>query len=140
LIICRYTWPGQPSFEAPDGFHGCLAGGELAAVAGAAFGVVAQLHDGHDVQYPVDAPVPGPREPVTLLLAGGGIDGRGAIPGGEMAAVSEAGDVTDVTEQPGSAGRSDAVEVLQAAAGLGDQAGQLGAGRLDLLGWWRRAR
>jgi hypothetical protein len=60
LIICRQAWPGQPSLEAPDGFGAGLAGGELAAVAGAAFGVVAQLHDGHDVQHPVDAPVPGP--------------------------------------------------------------------------------
>jgi hypothetical protein len=57
---------------------------------------------------------------VALLVAGGGAGGRGAIPGGEVAAVSETGDVTDVTEQPGSAGRSDAVEVLQAAAGPGD--------------------
>jgi hypothetical protein len=55
------------------------------------------------VQHPVDAPVPGPRQPVTLLLAGGGVDGRGAVPGGEVAAVSETGDVTDVAEQPGSA-------------------------------------
>ena len=60
LIICRQAWPGQPSLEAPDGFGAGLAGGELAAVAGAAFGVVAQLHDGHDVQHPVNAPVPGP--------------------------------------------------------------------------------
>jgi hypothetical protein len=55
------------------------------------------------VQHPVDAPVAGPREPVALLVAGGGIYGRGAVPGGEMAAVSEAGDVADIAEQPGSA-------------------------------------
>jgi hypothetical protein len=88
-------------------------------------------------KHPVDAPVAGPREPVALLLAGGGVDGRGAVPGGEMAAVSETG---DVAEQPGSAGRSDAMEVLQAAAGGSDPLGQLRVGGLDLLGRWRRAR
>jgi len=51
---------GQPSFERTHGFHGGLAGGEFASVVGAAFGVVAQLDDGHDVQGAVDAPVPGP--------------------------------------------------------------------------------
>jgi len=131
---------GQPPFDAAQRFHAGLAGGELAAVVGAAFGVVAELDDGHDVQHPLDAPVPGPREPVALLLAGGGAGGRGAVPPGEVAAVNETGNVTDVAEQPGSAGRSDAMEVLQAAAGIGDQLGQPGAGRLDFLGRWRRAR
>jgi hypothetical protein len=131
---------GQPPFDAAQRFHAGLAGGQLAAVIGAAFGVVAQLHDGHDVQHPVDAPVPGPRQPVTLLLARGGIDGRGAVPGGKVAAVSETGDVTDVTGQPGGAGRADAIEVLQAAAGGSDQLGQLGVGGLDFPGRWRRAR
>jgi hypothetical protein len=37
---------GQAPFEAPQGFHRCLAGGKLAAVVvGAAFGVVADLRD-----------------------------------------------------------------------------------------------
>ena len=70
---------------------------------------------------------------MTLLLAGGGIDGRGAVPGGEVAAVSETGDVTDVAEEAGGAGQADAIEVLQAAAGGSDQLGQLDVGGLDLL-------
>ena len=51
---------GQAAFQRSDGFHRCLAFGEAAAVVGAARGVVAELDDGHDVQDPVDAPVPGP--------------------------------------------------------------------------------
>jgi hypothetical protein len=64
-------------------------------------GVTAQLNDGHDVQNPVDAPVPGPREAVAVLVAGGGIDRGGAVPGGEVTAAGEPADVTDVAEQPG---------------------------------------
>ena len=48
----------------------------------------------------------------------------GAVPGGEVAAAGEAADVTDVAEQPGRAGRADAVQLLQAAAGGVDQLGQ----------------
>ena len=48
---------GEPTLEGAHGFHGCLPGGNLAVVVGAAFAVaVAQLHDGHDVQDPGDAP------------------------------------------------------------------------------------
>jgi len=39
----------RPDVEATHGFHRALARGELAAVVGAALGVVAQLDDGHDV-------------------------------------------------------------------------------------------
>ena len=104
---------------------GGLAVGESAPVVGAAVGVVAELDDGHDVQDPVDAPVAGPGQPVALLVAGGGVDRGGAVPGGEVAAAGEAADVTDVAEQPGGAGRADAVELLQRAAGRGDELGQL---------------
>ena len=45
---------GEPAFEAAQGFHRCLAGGEFASVVGASLGVVADLDDGHDVQDPVD--------------------------------------------------------------------------------------
>jgi hypothetical protein len=37
------------------------------------------LDDGHDVQGPVDAPVPGPREPVPVLIPGGSVDRGGKI-------------------------------------------------------------
>jgi len=41
---------GQAPFERPHGLHRGLALGEAAPVVGAAGRVVAQLHDGHDVQ------------------------------------------------------------------------------------------
>src|SRR5439155_18981610 len=59
--------------------------------------------------------------------------GAVAVPGGEVPAVGEAGDVTNVTEQPGRVGRADTLELLQPAAGGGDQFGQLRVGRFDLL-------
>jgi hypothetical protein len=50
-----------------------------------------------------------------------------------MGAAGEAGDVADVAEQAGGAGRADAVQVLQSAAGAGDQVGQFLIGDFDLL-------
>ena len=50
---------GESSFQAAHGFHGGLAGGLLAVVVVAADPGVAQLDGGHDVQDPVDLPVPG---------------------------------------------------------------------------------
>jgi hypothetical protein len=100
---------GESPFQAPQGFHRCLAGREFPLVVGAAFGVVADLDDGHDVQDPVQAPVPGSGQPVPLLLAGGGVDGGGAGPGGEVGLGPEAGDVADVAEDPGGADRADAI-------------------------------
>jgi hypothetical protein len=52
-------------------------------------GGVAQLDDGHDVQRSVDLPVGGAGEPVSHLVAGGGVDACGAVPGGEGVAVGE---------------------------------------------------
>ncbi len=75
----------EPSFEGAHRFHGCLAGGGFAVVAGAAFTVaVAELDDGHDVQHPVDLAVAGPGQAVADLVAGGGAGRRGAVPGGEV--------------------------------------------------------
>ena len=47
------------------------------------------------------------------MLAAGGVDGGGAGPGREVAAVGEPGDVADVGEDPGGAGRADAMDVHQ---------------------------
>ena len=69
---------------------------------------VAELDDGHDVQGPVDPPVAGAGEPVAFLVAGGGVQRCGAVPGGEPVPVGEAADVADVGEQPGGAGGADA--------------------------------
>jgi hypothetical protein len=52
-----------------------------------------QLHNGHDVQRAVDLPVACAREPTADVLAGGGVDGRGAVPGREVGAGREPGDV-----------------------------------------------
>jgi hypothetical protein len=73
---------GESPFEAAPGFQRGLAGGELAPVVGAALGVVAQLDYRGDVQNVVHPPVPGPRQPVPDLLAGGCVQGGGAGPGG----------------------------------------------------------
>jgi hypothetical protein len=70
---------------APSRFPGGFAG----VVVGAAFGWVAQLDDGHDVQGPVDPPVAGAGEPVSLLLSGGRVQGRGAVPGREVVPAGE---------------------------------------------------
>ena len=48
---------------------------------------------------------------MALLLPGGGVDRGGAVPGREVPAAREAGDVPDVAEQPGGAGGADAVEL-----------------------------
>ena len=93
---------GEASFEAAHGFVGGFAARLLAVVVGAAFGGVAELDDGHDVQDPVDLPVPASGEPVADVVAGGGVDGGGAGPGREVAAVGEPGDVADLDQQPGA--------------------------------------
>ena len=56
----------------------------------------------------------------------------GAVPFQEAkwSAAGEPGDVADVAEQPGGAGRADAVELLQGAAGGVDEFGQLRCWRL----------
>jgi hypothetical protein len=67
---------GQPSFEGADGFHRGLAGGFLGVeVDAAAFGGVAELDHGHDVQGSVDPPVGGPG-PLSSLSSRGARRGR----------------------------------------------------------------
>ena len=94
---------GQAPFEGAHGHHGWHAAVPALVVVGAAFGLVPQLDYGHDVQDPVDAPVPGSGEPVAGLAAGGRVQRRGAVPGGEPVAAGEPVDVADVGEQPGGA-------------------------------------
>src|SRR5262249_59223004 len=89
---------GESAFEGAHRHHRGHAAGFASVVVGAAFGGVPQLHDGHDVQGAVDAPVAGAGEPVALLVAGGGIQRRGAVPGGEPVAVAEAVNVASVDE------------------------------------------
>jgi len=44
------------------------------------------------------------------LVAGGRVQGRGAVPRRKVALAGEAGDITDVDQQPGCAGRADTVQ------------------------------
>jgi hypothetical protein len=69
------------------------------------------------VQHPVDLPVAGPGQPVADLVTGGGVDRRGAVPGGEVPPGREPGDVTGLDQQPGSAGRSDPMQAGQRGPG-----------------------
>ena len=124
---------GQSSFQAAHGFHRGLAGGELAPVVATAFGVVAQLDDGHDVQDPVDAPVPGAGEPVTLLVAGGGVERCGAVPGGEVPAVWRSGRCHRCRRAAGRRRTGRSRELLQPAAGGVDESVSCRSASLILL-------
>src|ERR1700757_2916643 len=67
---------------------GVLPSATFAVVVGPALTVaVAELGHGHDVQHPVDLAVARPGQPVADLVAGGGVDRRGAVPGREVALV-----------------------------------------------------
>jgi hypothetical protein len=55
------------------------------------------------------------------VVAGGGVDGCGAVPGREVTAVGAPGDVTDLDQQPCCTGGSDPVQVEQAGTGGRDE-------------------
>src|SRR5690349_21079714 len=55
------------------------------------------------------------------MVAGGGVDGCGAGPGGEVVAVGEPSAVAELDQQPSSAGGSDTVQAKQSRAGGSDQ-------------------
>jgi len=69
-----------------------------------------------DVEHVVEAAVAGAGQPVPDMLAGGGVDGGGAGPGGEPVAVGETGHIVDIGEDPGGAGRADPEDLQQCAA------------------------
>jgi hypothetical protein len=93
---------------------------------------VADLADGGDVEDVVDPAVAGAGEPVADLGAGGGVERCGAGPGGEPVAVGDAGDVADVGEDPGGAGRADAVDVHEPGSGCGHRLPKAAGERLEL--------
>ena len=113
--------------------HRGLPGGFLGVEVDASFGGVADLDHGHDVQCSVDAPVAGAGEPMPGLLAGGGIQRGGAVPGGERVAVGEPVDVADVGEQPSRTGGADPGEFHQGGPAGRDQLPPLVVDRLGLL-------
>jgi hypothetical protein len=117
---------GESTFEAAQRFFRGLALQAFAFVVATAGRVgLADLGHGHHVQRVVQAPVAGSGESVPDLLAGGGIDGCGAVVGGEVMPTGEAGDVFDFGQDPSGDQRPDAVEIGQACAGLLDQRGDL---------------
>ena len=63
--------------------------------------------------HAVDLPVACPGEPVTDMVAGVGVDRCRAVPGCEVVAVGEAGDVADLDEEPGGAGGTDAASSIE---------------------------
>jgi hypothetical protein len=76
---------GEAPLEAAQGFFAGLALSPFALVVGPPGGLaVADLGDGHHVDGVVDPPVPGSGEPVADLLAGGCVDGGGAVVAGEV--------------------------------------------------------
>ena len=87
---------GQAALEGAHGFHRGFPGGDFAVVLGAALGGVAELDYRHDVRHAVDLPVPGAGLAVPDVVAGGGVDRRGPVPGGEVATVREPGDIGDL--------------------------------------------
>ena len=63
------------------------------------------------MQGPVDLAVPESGQSVSDLVAGGGVDGCGAVPGREVVAVGKAGDVADLDQEAGGAGGTGAVSI-----------------------------
>ena len=61
---------------------------------------VSQLDDLRRVQHPVDLSVPRSRQPVADPSPEAGIDRYGPVPGREVAAIGEPGDVTDLDQKP----------------------------------------
>ena len=92
---------GEAAFEAAQRAFLAFAGGEFLGVVGGPAPVVPFVGERDDVQRLVQPPVPGPGQSVALLLAGGCVDGCGAVPGCEVLAAGEAVDVADVAQQPG---------------------------------------
>jgi len=123
---------GDPAFEAADRFHWLLAGGALASVVGTALGVEAELGDRSDVDHVVHPTVPGAREPVTVLLTGGGVQRCGPGPGREPVPIGEPRDVADVGQDPGGDHGPDAGQFHQPRVTGQDYRLQLRGGVLDL--------
>jgi hypothetical protein len=84
------------------------------------------------VQRVIQAPVAGSGEAVSDLLAGGGVDGCGAVVGGEVVPAREAVDVLDLGQDPAGDDRADAVEIGQVRSAGRDELTDLTAHRLDL--------
>jgi hypothetical protein len=83
------------------------------------------------VQGVVDPPVPRPGQPVADLVAGGGIDRRGAVVAGEGVLGGEPGHIAGFGEYPPGDHGPDPIQRCQRRSRRGDQGGDLGADVLD---------
>jgi hypothetical protein len=123
---------GEPPLEAAQRLLGSLALGALALVVAAPVGAwVADLGDGHHVQRVAGPPVPGPRQAVADLVAGGHAGRSGAVVAGEPVPGGEPGDVADFGQDPPRGQRPDPVKAGQRGARLGDQGGDLAGDGLE---------
>jgi len=105
-------------FQRPQRLFGGLAFGQLLVVVGAALAVpVADLADCGHVDGMVETAVPAPGQPVDLSPAGGHLDRRGAVVGGEVVPARETGYVPDVADDGGCDDRPDPEQPGQAGPG-----------------------
>ena len=124
LLICRFS-ERRASF-------GVLPSASFLVVVGAALAVpVADLGDRGHVDGVVEPPVPAPAQPVDLARAGGHLDRRGPVVGGEVVPAAEAGHVADVADDGGGDDRADPEQPGQARPGRLDGAGELLPGLAD---------
>jgi hypothetical protein len=112
--------------RAPLRLFGCLALGYFLVVAGPALGVpAADLGDRGHVDGVVQPPVPAQRQPVDDPAAGGHLDRRGGVTGGQAVRAGEPGDVADIAGHRGGHGRADAEDLGHGGARGPDRRGQL---------------
>jgi len=88
-------------FQRAQGLFRGLALDQLLIVIGAALAVpVADLGDRGHADGMVESAVPAPGQPADRPLAGGHLDRRGAVAGGEVVPAGKPGHVADVAEHP----------------------------------------
>jgi len=120
------------AFQAAQRFFAGLALGQLLVVVGAARAVlVPDLGDRGHVDRVVEPAVAAPGQPADLPAAGGHLDGRGAVAGGEVIPVREAGHVPDVAGNHGGDDRAGPEQPGQAGPRRGDRGGELLPGLAD---------
>jgi hypothetical protein len=125
---------GQASLQAAQSFFRGLALESFPFVVAAPRTIrLANLGHGHHVQGVVQASVAGSREAVSDLLAGGGVDGRGAVVGREVVSAGEAVDVVYLGQDPSGDDGPNTVELGEAGAAGIDEAADLAADDLDLV-------
>jgi hypothetical protein len=112
---------------------GVLPSARFLVVAGAAIAVpAADLGDRGHVDGVVEPPAPAPAQPADLARAGGDLDRRGPVVGGEGVPAAEAGHIADVADDRSGDDRPDSEQPGQAGPGRGG-GGELTAGGRDRL-------